>query len=696
VLSGCNFPTPTDPTPPPSDTPEPVFTSIPPGTPTPGVTVFPTDTQTPARGVTLEASGFYLPISIDFSTLSDGPLPSWFNGPTWKISGGRLVNAPTLGDELLSDPGLEADYPGGLGCLTLKQAEYPILAQSADVHSGSKSQQFQASGVNSAIYWTPLAGEIGEWYQFSIWAKRIKGATSFTRLNLTQTGGLPISPVEWSIDSPFYKQGKVSLLSTSTQLITPYAVKQDSDVGLATVVIVDDGSLRKIDKASLFGLLPATQPDVILKIKPDDLADNTQIGIVLRANASSNPTDTILALFSAQPGTPANSSLSVIKVIGSAYTSLAANTPLGARVAGAWFEARASGATVSFWYNNQKIGKDLAIGEPELIDNAYHGVFSAGDNQLKSFFCAGRLIPRVQVYAGSSFTSLPGYRPLVNAYCLSNFPQYDYTFPILAIGGNNTWSNLVRLTTGGDVFILDHANDWTAAWAEAMIRRVWAANPATQIILITSPSWNTLDTSNDSLVNTPANLKVLQEIVALAHHYGIALANYWGWCQNLVNGGNYHLSQLTNDSVHPSAIGYAAMAGLLEPFLPDGGTPAPAALPERYFPNSAAYELPPIRMPGTAYFLRTGKGWSDKGTTITSSKPGDTVTYKTLDVWSSFGSWRSDLGTNVVEISVNGGDFSTLPFNQNGYDLDSVSYDTITIRIPASGGNVRIEEIWFI
>ena len=696
VLAGCSFPfskfAPTAALP--TGTPAPGPTELPTSPPTPAVTHLPAETAAPR--VTLEANPFALPYSIDFSAFSDGPMPGWFNGPTWKIANGKLVNTPTLGAELLSDPGLEADYPGGAGCSSLTPAGNPVLVQSADVHGGSKSQQFQASALNSAIYWAPLAGEIGAWYQFSIWAKRIKGSTGFTRLNLSQNSALPVAHAEWSIDSPDYKQGKVSLLSTTPQPITPNAVKQDSDIGLATVVIVDDGSLRQIDPASLFGLLPATQADMIIKIKPDALVDSTLVGIVLRADGPTNPANAILALLSVQAASPTNSNLNVIQKIGSTYTALVSNAPLGASVPDAWFEVRAAGSTVSFWYNNLKIGDDLAINDAASLNAPYHGLFSAGDNRVKNIFCASQLIPRVQVYAGSSFSANPGYRLLVNAYCSNHFPQYDFTFHVLAIGGNNTWSNLVRFTVGGDVFMLDHANDWTAAWAEALVRRVWAANPATRIILISSPSWNSLDTSNDSLVNAPANLKVLKEIQALASHYQIALVDYWGWCQNLVNGGTYHLKELTDDTIHPSATGNTAMAHLLEAFLPAGGTPQPDALPERYFPDSLVYERPPMRIAGTDYALRTGKGWSDNGTTISSSLPGDTVTYTTLDFWSSFGSWRSDPGTNVVEISLNGGEFSAMTFNQNGYDLYSITYDTITIRIPAKGGSVKIEEMWFI
>jgi len=229
-----------------------------------------------------------------------------------------------------------------------------------------------------------------------------------------------------------------------------------------------------------------------------------------------------------------------------------------------------------------------------------------------------------------------------------------------------------------------------------MILRVWLINPATKIILITSPSWYTVDTSNDSRVDEPINKDVLRDIRSLARHYGIALADYWEWCQLAVNGKTYHLNELTKDTIHPSEIGYTAMASLVEEYLPDGGTPRPNVLPERLFADSSLYLLNPIRIPGTGYTERTGSGWTEDGTSISSSNPGDTVTYHTKEAWSSFGDFRADYKTNVVEVSLNRAEYVVLPFYQNGYELYSATYHYITIKIPDKGGNVRIDELWLI
>ncbi len=356
------------------------------------MTVRSTDTSTPQA--TPEVSEFHLPCTIDFSILPDGTPPGWFKGSTWSVVSGHLVNTPTLGDELLADPGLEVTYPGGLGCITLAPAANPILVavcrcprrQQEPAVSGQRHEQRHLLGSIIGRNWDMVpVFDLG---------KTHPGGTSNTRLSLSQSGGLPVTPAEWAITNSIYTQGKVSLLSTTTNPLTPNAVKQVSATGLATVVIVDDGSLRKIVKPSLYGLLPATQADTVIKIKPDDMVDNTQIGIVLRANADANPTNAILVLFSVQAATPAYASLHVIKVIGSSYTSLVSNTSLGVLVTDAWFEVRASGNTVSIWYNQAKIGNNLTIEDVELIDNLYHGLFSAGDNRLNSFFCAEKLISR--------------------------------------------------------------------------------------------------------------------------------------------------------------------------------------------------------------------------------------------------------------------------------------------------------------
>ena len=44
---------------------------------------------------------------FDFTSMSDGNLPTAFNGSTFSISGNKAINTPVLGAEKLNDPGIE-------------------------------------------------------------------------------------------------------------------------------------------------------------------------------------------------------------------------------------------------------------------------------------------------------------------------------------------------------------------------------------------------------------------------------------------------------------------------------------------------------------------------------------------------------------------------------------------------------------
>lgn len=303
-------------------------------------------------------------------------------------------------------------------------------------------------------------------------------------------------------------------------------------------------------------------------------------------------------------------------------------------------------------------------------------------------------------YAGSSFTAAnPGYRGLAQVWLTDNYPTYATTATVQAINGHNTYSALVRLETGADVFVIDNANDSNDSVntpdrkaLEALFRRLWAANPQTRIIVIGPPSWFGQDTSDNAVVDTPTNQTALEEIKALADHYGIAYVDYWQWCRDVVPD-TYDLTDLTADTVHPTDLGYNQMATLLEAYLPTSGSQKPATLPARLYDNGD-YENTPTRTLGTNYDSRTGTGWSDSGTATLSATAGDTITYSAT--CQSIGVYRS-AGTNAnLEISVDGGAYRDASLTQNGIELvEGRDAHTITIRLKA-GGDIRIDEFWAI
>jgi len=304
-------------------------------------------------------------------------------------------------------------------------------------------------------------------------------------------------------------------------------------------------------------------------------------------------------------------------------------------------------------------------------------------------------IPYAVDYAGSSFTSAAviGYAPVSQAWMLINKQEYLFTFRNQAVGGHNTWSNLVRLTTGADLFIIDHANDskdLDYASMEALIRVLWATKPSAKIIMVSSPSWNGIDIDVDDNVNHPGNETQLALYEAFAAYYGIPWVDYWGWCKTVVNAGTYHLNQLTDDTVHPNALGYSNMAILLENYLPTGGASCPS-LPARLY-DDGSYENTPTRTVGTGYDSKTGT-WSESGTQIASTEAGATVTFSAT--CKSYGLYRADgTGNPSLEVSVDGGAFAALAVNQNGIALASRTVHTFIFKVIS--GSVEIDEFWTV
>jgi len=258
---------------------------------------------------------------------------------------------------------------------------------------------------------------------------------------------------------------------------------------------------------------------------------------------------------------------------------------------------------------------------------------------------------------------------------------------------------LVRLSADGlayspNVVILDHANDSTAATCkngiEGYIRRVWTANPSTQMIIIGSPAWALGDIGTDANVLHPANETTLGDVKALAAYYGIPYVDFWDWCKSVVPG-TYHLNEVTADGAHPSAVGYAQIAELMKPFLPVNGGTQPLPLPARLYDNGD-YENTPTRTLGTGYDSRTGV-WSDTGTRTESSEVGATITFSAT--CQSYGCYRADAGSNDVQVSIDGGAYAAANFYQNGAPIAGARA-AHTIAIKVVSGTVRIDEFWAV
>lgn len=254
----------------------------------------------------------------------------------------------------------------------------------------------------------------------------------------------------------------------------------------------------------------------------------------------------------------------------------------------------------------------------------------------------------------------------------------------------------MRLVTGDDLFIIETANDGDTAKdkssLEALCRRLWAVNASTRIIFISSPSWNGQDIGVDANVDHPTNEAALNNVIALAAYYGIPLVDYWGQVKDLVNNQGHHLNEyVSGDAVHPSTTGYALMASLLEALLPTGGTAQPSPLPARLYDNGDYENAPTVKL-GTAYDSRSGT-WADNGTEVSSSEVGAIITYSAT--CQSFGAYRTDAGSNSVQVSIDGGAYADASFYQNGTAIAGARA-AHTIAIKVKSGTVKVTQFWAV
>jgi hypothetical protein len=282
--------------------------------------------------------------------------------------------------------------------------------------------------------------------------------------------------------------------------------------------------------------------------------------------------------------------------------------------------------------------------------------------------------------------------------------RYAYTFNHSAVGGNNTWSTLIRLSSGvlntaPELVVLDTVNDSAgnhcAKSLEAAIRRIWTANPLTRIILMRFATYG--DRSVNANVNSPVNATSLIEFDAIAAAYGVQVVDWHGRIQELVNNEAHNLSEYISEEgatdVHPNSTGYALAASLLQPYLPSGGAQQPAVLPARLYDTSGNFERTVTKKLGTAYDSRTGT-WTDNGSEVISSTAASTITYTVTTAPAySIGCYRADGGTNTVEISYDGGAYSSQTFYQNGIEVPG-GFTTATIRV--TSGTVKVGEFWAV
>ncbi len=274
------------------------------------------------------------------------------------FGGGQEIRAvcpaitPTVGPtELLTDPGLEAAYTDGL-CVSLGKGGSPTVSESADVHGGSKAQQFTATAQNDRVYWTGPAGVVGAWYQWTCWGKRTAGAGGTAVVRILHSGATAAAK---AITAAAYTQYVFTARAGTTGVLYLYPA-YDGGSSSYDAVIVDDGSLMAITFASCLTYLGARNIRPGTYTCTPTLTAATQCGIAI---GYANPTNLVLAYHDG-----VNAKLD--KCVGGTWTSVIS----GAAAYGAAKVLKviiaANGTDYALYYDGAQVGVTTAVTDAGL------------------------------------------------------------------------------------------------------------------------------------------------------------------------------------------------------------------------------------------------------------------------------------------------------------------------------------------
>lgn len=300
--------------------------------------------------------------------------------PVLATTGGPLNDG-----ELLTDPGLEAAYVGGLNpnCQVFGTGT-PL--ESADVHGGTKAQQVTAAAQYDGAGTKSATTVVGKWYMGSIWGK---GAyASFQQSRIAQ-GNRSVNYGYKILTTSYTQHARPFRALTTTSIVHI----QDNKASAWGAMVMDDVSIKEIVLASMLtggGIGPVDYlAEAVLTITPDGTTDSMYpVGLVTSANSLTAPTDYVQAYHD-------NTSLVVIKSVGGSPSVLFSGAVT--YVAGARLITIKDGQTFTFFYNNALI-YTATISDATIISNTYHSAFSTGATAVPTAFA---VFPR--------FPSLPGY-----------------------------------------------------------------------------------------------------------------------------------------------------------------------------------------------------------------------------------------------------------------------------------------------
>lgn len=273
--------------------------------------------------------------------------PFVWTGSTWSISGGKAVNAPTLGSELFTNPGFDSDtaWTKGTGWT---------------IGSGQATRNTASGGASL----TQAVFTAGLWHQIS-WdlAAYVSGNIFAQFGDTTNTGPAKTTPA--------------SYIDIKVATGTAGGIRSSGTPNNATV---DNVSGKALTTSSLFYTINTAYSAVKVKATPT-LTASTQAGVVVCLDSAASPANFLIAYHN-------GTNVRLDKCVGGTYTNLI--NASATYVAGAEIEliTTTSGGNllVDVNYNGAAVGTQQTVSDAGIVSNTIHGLFSTySGNQFDSF-----------------------------------------------------------------------------------------------------------------------------------------------------------------------------------------------------------------------------------------------------------------------------------------------------------------------
>lgn len=303
-----------------------------------------------------------------------GGSQTW-TGSTWAISGGKAVNTPTEGSELVTNGTFETDVTGwtnysGLLDVMERNTVSPITG-TGDIHTVSTS-------ASSAVATQQLTIALGQWMIARTTGRKLN--SSGTRLS--DIGfGRPDAPTEldgWTGGSHTLTTANTTSTRTGRAAYTnPYlSLRQNGESGTTREIWADDLSVKQLTLSSLFASANTSTANVIASADVV-VVSGTQAGVVVNLDNAGTPANFVIAYHN-------GTNVLLEKCVAGTYTTLI-NTA-ATYSANATLRVIKDGNSYDVYYNNAKVGSTQTISDAGIVSNTRHGLFSThSGNTLDNF-----------------------------------------------------------------------------------------------------------------------------------------------------------------------------------------------------------------------------------------------------------------------------------------------------------------------